>query len=380
MTFLSLGLTPSITDGLEYPQPTQIQSEAIPAILKGKDVIARANTGSGKTAAYLLPLIQILSQSSNVKRKGNQVRTLILVPTRELAIQVAKNVNIYASNLLPKIKTVAAYGGISINPQMLALRGGTDILIATPGRLIDLIKHNAIKLDNTTHIVLDEADRLLSLGFSDELTSILSLLPNKKQSLLFSATYDDDVKLLAEKLLISPIRINIQKEQNKAQICQRVFEVNKEQKTQLLIKLIKDHSWPQILIFVNAKVSCEHLKKKLLKAGLNAQVFHGDKSQGNRNQVIEKFSQHQLPILIATDIAARGLDIQDLPVVINYDLPRSPNDYIHRIGRTGRAGKHGIAISLINHDEYHHFKIIEKKNKFKLVREHYQEFIPSVSE
>lgn len=360
---------------LEYLQATPIQAQAIPNILAGRDLIAGANTGSGKTAAFALPILQQLSLYSATNKKaaskageGNYVSSLILVPTRELAKQVADSIKSYAVHFNGAIKTVAVFGGVSVNTQMLALRGGTDILVATPGRLLDLISSNAIKLDKVKSLVLDEADRMLSLGFTEELSSLLALLPAKKQTLLFSATFPEQVKALTEELLNDPIEIQLQSADSST-LVQRAFTVNKGQKTALLAHLIKLHQWQQALIFVNAKNSCNHLADKLAKRGITAEVFHGDKGQGTRTRVLDAFKAGEIQVLIATDIAARGLDIDKLPVVINFDLPRSPSDYMHRIGRSGRAGEVGLALSIIDHDDYHHFNVIEKKNKLRLERE-----------
>ncbi|WP_022942739.1 DEAD/DEAH box helicase [Psychromonas hadalis] len=354
---------------LKYQQPTPIQAQVIPCVLAGRDLIAGANTGSGKTAAFALPLLQQLSKASNSKSsQGNYVTGLILVPTRELAKQVADSIKSYAVHFNGSIKTVAVFGGVSANTQMLALRGGTDILVATPGRLLDLISSNAIKLDRVTTLVLDEADRMLSFGFTEELSALFALLPKKKQILLFSATFPEQVKALTQELLNDPVEIQLQSS-DASTLVQRVFTVNKGQKTALLAHLIKLHQWQQTLIFVNAKKSCNHLAEKLAKRGISAEVFHGDKGQGARNRVLEAFKAGEIQVLIATDIAARGLDIEKLPVVINFDLPRSPSDYMHRIGRSGRAGEVGLALSLIDHEDYHHFKVIEKKNKLRLERE-----------
>lgn len=377
--FAELGLIPSLlarVAELEYQQPTPIQAQAIPSVLAGRDLIAGANTGSGKTATFALPLLQQLSiqQASNNKvNNGNYVTGLILVPTRELAKQVADSVKSYAVHFNGVIKTVAVFGGVSANTQMLALRGGTDILVATPGRLLDLISSNAIKLDKVKTLVLDEADRMLSLGFTEELSALLALLPKKKQTLLFSATFPEQVQALTQKLLSEPVEIQVQSADTST-LVQRVFTVNKGEKTALLAYLIKEHQWRQVLIFVNAKNSCEHLAAKLSKRGVTAEVFHGDKGQGARSRVLEAFKAGEIDVLIATDIAARGLDIEKLPVVINFDLPRSPSDYMHRIGRSGRAGEVGLALSLIDYEDYHHFKVIEKKNKIRLEREEVEGF------
>ncbi|KJG11307.1 DEAD/DEAH box helicase [Photobacterium kishitanii] len=356
---------------LEYQQPTPIQAQAIPSVLAGRDLIAGANTGSGKTATFALPLLQQLHQAKSLESKnvkGNYVAGLVLVPTRELAKQVADSIKSYAVHFNGAIKTVAVFGGVSANTQMLALRGGTDILVATPGRLLDLISSNAIKLDKVKTLVLDEADRMLSLGFTEELSALLALLPKKKQTLLFSATFPEQVQALTQELLNDPVELQLQSVDSST-LVQRVFTVNKGEKTSVLAHLIKENQWRQALIFVNAKNSCEHLADKLSKRGISAEVFHGDKGQGARTRVLEAFKLGDIEVLIATDIAARGLDIEKLPVVINFDLPRSPADYMHRIGRSGRAGEVGLALSLIDYEDSHHFKIIEKKNKVRLERE-----------
>lgn len=382
--FKELGLVSPILarlTELKYQQPTPIQAQAIPSVLAGRDLIAGANTGSGKTATFALPMLQkihlqkIQAEKSNAEqtKKGNFVTDLILVPTRELAKQVADSIKSYAAHFNGKIKTVAVFGGVSTNTQMRALRGGSDILVATPGRLLDLISSNAIKLDKVNTLVLDEADRMLSLGFTEELSALLALLPTKKQTLLFSATFPEQVKELTQKLLKNPIEIQVQSADSST-LVQRVFTVNKGEKTALLAYLIQQHKWRQALIFVNAKNSCEHLASKLSKRGITAEVFHGDKGQGARSRVLEAFKAGEIDVLIATDIAARGLDIEKLPVVINFDLPRSPSDYMHRIGRSGRAGEVGLALSLIDYEDYHHFKVIEKKHKLRLEREQVEGF------
>ncbi|OUR78207.1 RNA helicase [Colwellia psychrerythraea] len=382
-TFTELGLiTPLLARlaELEYQQPTPIQAQAIPSVLAGRDLIAGANTGSGKTATFALPMLQHLSQqrragksSGSKNSKGNFVTGLILVPTRELAKQVADSIKSYAVHFNGEIKTVAVFGGVSVNIQMQALRGGTDILVATPGRLLDLISSNAIKLDKVKTLVLDEADRMLSLGFTEELTALLALTPKKKQTLLFSATFPEQVTTLTQELLNNPIEIQLQSA-DASTLVQRVFTVNKGEKTAVLAHLIHQEQWRQALIFVNAKHHCEHLAEKLAKRGITAAVFHGDKGQSERSRVLDGFKAGDIEVLIATDIAARGLDIEKLPVVINFNLPRSPSDYMHRIGRSGRAGEVGLAISLIDHEDYHHFTVIEKKNKIRLEREQVEGF------
>ncbi|NRD74641.1 DEAD/DEAH box helicase [Shewanella sp. VB17] len=369
--FDTLGLIPELlkrVTELEYLIPTPIQSECIPLVLKGGDLLAGANTGSGKTAAFALPLLQSLHMHPQSTSKGNVVRALVLVPTRELAQQIAASFKRYAQGLMPRVKVEAVFGGVSANTQMLALRGGADVLVATPGRLLDLLSSNAITLSQVSHLVLDEADRMLSLGFTDELGEILALLPKSKQTLLFSATFPEEVKALTDALLTTPVEVLLQS-QEQSTLHQQVYTVNKNRKTALLAHLIKEQHWRQVLVFASAKNTCNRLEQKLAKAGVSAQVFHGDKAQGARNRVLDGFKNGEISVLIATDIAARGIDIDKLPVVINYELPRSPVDYMHRIGRSGRAGEAGLALSLISHDEYQHFNLIEKKNKFTLERE-----------
>ncbi|MGR5250928.1 DEAD/DEAH box helicase [Vibrio astriarenae] len=380
-SFANLGVISQLLERLEeleYREPTPIQTEVIPHILQGKDLIGGANTGSGKTAAFALPLIQQLleesvSDKASSRKGGNFVSHLVLVPTRELASQVAYNIKSYSYHLRNQIKTVAVFGGVSANSQMLALRGGADIIVATPGRLLDLVSSNAIKLNKVKTLVLDEADRMLSLGFTEELNQILSQLPKQKQTLLFSATFPEKVNTLTASLLHNPVEIQLQSA-DASTLVQRVFTVNKGQKTAVLAQLIKQNQWRQALIFVNAKNACNHLAQKLSKRGITAEVFHGDKGQGARTRVLDGFKSGEVEVLIATDIAARGLDIDKLPVVINFDLPRSPADYMHRIGRSGRAGEIGLGISLIDYDDYHHFKVIEKKNKIRLEREQVEGF------
>ncbi|QFU23379.1 DEAD/DEAH box helicase [Shewanella eurypsychrophilus] len=370
-TFEQLGLIPELLKRLtllEYLNPTLVQGKAIPAVLTGRDLLAGAITGSGKTAAFALPMLQKLAKSSAKVSKGNQVNALVLVPTRELAQQVAESFKSYGQLLRPRLKIEAVFGGVSANTQMLAMRGGADVLVATPGRLLDLISSNAIKLDDVKTLVLDEADRMLSLGFTEELNQVLALLPKHKQTLLFSATFPEEVKTLTDSLLSTPVEVQIQTEETST-IKQQVYTVNRTRKTALLAHLIKENDWRQVLVFASAKNTCNRLEQKLAKAGVVAQIFHSDKSQGARTKVLEAFKNGETHVLIATDIAARGIDIEKLPVVINYELPRSPTDYMHRIGRSGRAGEAGLALSLISHHEYQHFNLIEKKNKLRLERE-----------
>ncbi|NMH66009.1 DEAD/DEAH box helicase [Shewanella salipaludis] len=376
-SFAGLGIMPQLLSRLTelgYQTPTQVQSATIPAVLAGRDVLAGANTGSGKTAAFALPILQRLAEHAlkpPLKRdakSGNLVSCLVLVPTRELAQQVGQSFQSYAERMDIRPKVISVFGGVSANSQMLALRGGADVLVATPGRLLDLLSSNAIKLNKVACLVLDEADRMLSLGFTEELAEVLKSLPKQKQTLMFSATFPEEVRELTAELLDAPVDIQLQSSAQST-VLQRVITVNRPNKTALLAQLIKEHDWSQVLIFASAKNSCNHLAQKLSKRGISAEVFHSDKAQGARTRVLDGFKRGDIRVLIATDIAARGIDIEKLPVVVNFDLPRSPADYMHRIGRSGRAGEVGLALTLIAHDEYQHFGVIEKKNKLKLVRE-----------
>lgn len=347
-----------------YKQPTDVQRSAIPPILQGRDVLAGAETGSGKTAAFALPLLEKLlkrrQKAEQARLKGNQVYALILVPTRELAIQINDEISGYAKLIKPKVRTLSVFGGVKINPQMMALRGGADVLIATPGRLLDLYSQNAVKFNQLDTLILDEVDRLVEGGFKEEIEAVFKLLPNKRQNLMFTATYPDSIRYLVRGLLKQPVIINID-HRNDAQIDQRVFTVNRENKTALLAYLLNEFDWKQILVFCSAKKTCDNIVQKLEKQGITAVAMHGNKEQRARAKALREFKQGKIRVLIATDVAARGIDIEQLPCVINYELPRSPKDYIHRIGRTGRAGEFGFAISLIAHHEYAHFSVIEKQ-------------------
>lgn len=377
--FSNLGLSYALLTAIQqrgYTCPTPIQSQAIPVILSGQDLRAKAQTGSGKTAAFGLALLQKILQTRQQPKpviSGNQIGVLILAPTRELALQIGEAITNYASDISPRIKIISVCGGVNITPQMLALRGGADILIATPGRLLDLVQHNAVKFAHTSALVLDEADRLLQLGFSEELAQILKLLPAKRQNLLFSATFPPDVDQLIAQLLVKPAQIDCA-ESAKALIEQRVITVIQERKNAVLAHLINDGDLQQVLVFANAKNTCNRLVLKLGKADIYAMALHGDKTQAARNLALKKFKQGECRVLIATDLAARGIDIEQLEAVINFDLPRSPNDYIHRIGRTGRAGQTGLAISLLCEEDEAHFRVIEKRMKIRLPRECFEGF------
>ena len=378
MPFSSLGLIPALVRAVDkagYAAPTAIQAAAIPAILRGSDVLGAAQTGSGKTAAYALPLLQALMAPAAGPR---QVRALILVPTRELAAQVGQTVHALAKPLPIKLKISVLFGGVSINPQMMDLRGGADIVVATPGRLLDLVRQNAVKLGGVSLCVLDEADRLLDMGFSEEINAILALLPAKRQNLFFSATFPDSVQALADSLLKEPVRIEVASEpQDKPDIVQRAITVDVPRRTQLLRYLILQQQWERVLVFVATKYAAEHVADKLQRAGLHVGAFHGEFSQGTRSQLLADFKAGRLQVLVATDVAARGIDIAGLPAVVNYDLPRSAVDYTHRIGRTGRAGESGTAVSFVTADTEAHFRLIENRNDLRIVREVVAGFEPT---
>ncbi len=377
MPFSSFGLDENLTHAVsDFPAPTPVQTAAIPAVLEGSDVLAIAPTGSGKTTAFVLPLLQ--RWLGEKRRKPRPVFALILVPTRELAAQVRDVVQQCSQKLPERIKVVSAVGGLSINPQMMALRGGADVLVATPGRLLDLIDHNAISISEVKALVLDEADRLLDLGFEEELQRILSLLPRERQNLLFSATFPPRVETLATNLQSDPVRIEIESEPvETAAIEQRVIRVDKAKRAPLLRHLIKTEKWERVLVFVATQYACDHVAGKLRVNGIKAEAFHGDLSQGGREEALADFKSSKIQVLVATDLAARGLDIQLLPVVVNYDLPRSPVDYTHRIGRTGRAGETGLAISLVTEESHAHFSVIEKRLDLILTKEEIEGFEPT---
>lgn len=362
-----------------YETPTPIQVAAIPAILAGSDVWASAQTGSGKTAAFALPLLQRLSRGR--RPAGRVARALILVPTRELAAQIGEAIRRYARFLPEPIKTLVVYGGVSINPQMMALGGGADILIATPGRLLDLMEHNAVSLERLAALVLDEADRLFALGFADELGRILARVPAQRQTLLFSATFPPAVEALAKSVLRDPVRVAVERDaETEPDIEQRAIEVDAPRRTQLLRHLIQTHGWSRVLVFVATKYATEHVADKLRRAGIDAEALHGELSQGARTQALADFKAGKVRVLLATDVAARGIDIAALPVVVNYDLPRSPTDYTHRIGRTGRAGERGVAVSFVSAETHAHFRLIEKRNRLAIPREQIAGFEPSATE
>lgn len=379
MPFASLGLSQSLVRAVvasNYHAPTEVQKVAIPAVLDGRDVRASAATGAGKTAAYVLPLLQRLIKTPPAKPRPTYV--LILVPTRELAAQVGREIVKFEKFLPQPVKSVVAFGGVSINPQMMDLRGGAEVVVATPGRLLDLLEHNALHLNQVGTLVLDEADRMLDLGFAQEVDRILALLPRWRQNLLFSATFPEEVEKLAQVLLHDPVRIAVEHEAAEVpDIVQRAIEVDDAQRGPLLRHLIKTEKWPRALVFVASQHSAEHVAGKLINAGIRATAFHGDMSQGARTRALEDIKDLHITVLVATDLAARGLDIVELPVVVNYDLPRSTDDYLHRIGRTGRAGEKGMAVSFVTAGTHAHFRLIEKRNDLQVAREQVPGFEPT---
>ncbi len=380
MTFASLGLSEPLLRALAelgHDQPTPVQATAIPAILRGADVWASAKTGSGKTAAFVLPILQLQGDEGR-PATGRLARALIVVPTRELAVQIGEAIHTYGRHLSRPPRTCVAIGGVSINPQMMMLRGGADVVVATPGRLLDLVDHNALRLSSVAVLVLDEADRLFSLGFSDDLTRLRALLPPRRQNLLFSATFPPAVRTLADELLHEPTRINVDAGAipDAATIVQRAIEVDGDRRTMLLRHLIQAHRWSHLLVFVATKHAADTLAMKLVRAGVSAAPLHGDLGQGTRTQALADFKAKRLQVLVATDLAARGLDIVNLPAVVNYDLPRSPVDYLHRIGRTGRAGETGMAVSFISAATHSHFRLIEKRHHLRIERERVAGFEP----
>ncbi|MEE9338817.1 MAG: DEAD/DEAH box helicase [Methylococcaceae bacterium] len=349
-----------------YSNPTPIQKQVIPLILQGKDILAGAQTGTGKTASFALPLLELLC-SQVLPETSRPIRALILTPTRELAAQVQQSFNNYGKNV-PLFSEVI-FGGVNINSQIKRLQRGVDILVATPGRLLDLMYQNIIDLSEVQFFVLDEADRMLDMGFIRDIKKIIRVLPRQRQNLLFSATYSKDIKLLASQILIKPIEISVAKENIAAEnISQAIYGIKREYKRELISWLIGDGNWQQVLIFVRTKHGADRLCKQLMKDGVRCSALHGDKSQGARTRALESFKNGKIIALIATDVAARGLDINQLPHVINFDLPAVAEDYIHRIGRTGRAGTDGVAISLVCSEEAHLLVAIEKLLKKKIHR------------
>jgi len=360
-SFASLGLSEPLLEacaGVGYASPTAIQAEAIPLLLGGRDLLGLAPTGSGKTAAFALPLLQrVIAGRQHAYRR---VKALVLVPTRELAVQVGETFRKLGTSCPRELKVAVLHGGVSANPQMMALRGGADVVVATPGRLLDLLEKNAVRLDAVEALVLDEADRLLDLGFSAERERVLAALPARRQNLLFSATFPPEVQALADALLRDPVRIDAAAEEPRLEpaIVQRVIEVDAPRRTELLRHLVKQEGWRRVLVFVATRYATEHVARKLFDRGIRAVPLHGDMSQSRRTEVLQEFKDGRWEVLVTTDLAARGIDIPRLEVVVNYDLPRSADDYVHRIGRTGRAGAEGLAVSFTSAATQAHFRLI----------------------
>jgi len=360
MSFNSLGLSDALLKAVGkqgYTTPSPIQQKAIPLILERKDVLASAQTGTGKTAGFTLPMLQILSQGQQLRHRP--IRALVLTPTRELAAQVYDNVKEYSAFL--DIRSTVIFGGVNQRPQVATLRNGVDVLIATPGRLLDLHNQKLLSLANVEILVLDEADRMLDMGFLRDIKKIMSIMPAKRQNLLFSATFSKDIKALANDILHHPILVEATPENSTVDaIDQKVYRVAKGLKSDLLVKLISDGNWEQVLVFTRTKHGANKLTKKLISSNISAMAIHGNKSQGARTKALDGFKKGTTRVLVATDIAARGLDIPLLPHVVNYELPNISEDYVHRIGRTGRAGASGEAVSLVSADETSFLRDIEK--------------------
>jgi ATP-dependent RNA helicase RhlE len=377
MSFTQLGLSAPILKAIDekgYTEPSPIQAQAIPAVLSGRDVMAAAQTGTGKTAGFTLPILEKLSQGKSAG--ANQARVLVLTPTRELAAQVSESVATYGKYL--QLRSTVVFGGVKINPQMMKLRGGVDVLVATPGRLLDLYNQRAVKFDHLEVLVLDEADRMLDMGFIHDIKKILAVLPKKRQNLLFSATFSEEIRALAKGLVHEPVEISVTPRNRTAPtVKQWICPVDKKQKPDLLIRLIMDNQWEQVLVFSRTKHGANKLTKQLEAAHIRAAAIHGNKSQGARTKALADFKAGAIRVLVATDIAARGLDIDQLPQVVNFDLPNVPEDYVHRIGRTGRAGSTGQAVSLVSADEFKQLSDIEHLTKTLLDRQIVDGFEPT---
>ncbi|PHQ90212.1 MAG: ATP-dependent RNA helicase RhlE [Sulfurimonas sp.] len=362
MSFKNLGLCDQLLRAIKevgYDTPTPVQEQAIPVILKKRDILAGAQTGTGKTAGFTLPMLQLLHQHKDEKRKRHQVRALILTPTRELASQVQESVALYGK-FLP-FKSCVIFGGVKINPQITTLRKGMDIVVATPGRLLDHIGQKTIDLSKVDFLILDEADRMLDMGFINDIKKVLAVLPKQKQTLLFSATFSNEIKKLTDSLLNAPVLIEVARRNQSAQLINQVVHpVDKTRKRELLVKLINDGNWKQVLVFTRTKHGANRLSGQLESDGITSAAIHGNKSQNARTKALADFKSGEVRVLVATDIAARGIDIDQLPHVVNFELPNVSEDYVHRIGRTGRAGNQGEAMSLVCVDENEFLENIEK--------------------
>jgi superfamily II DNA/RNA helicase len=371
MPFSTLGLSEPILRALQksgYREPTPIQEKVIPLVLEGHDVMARAQTGSGKSASFVLPVLELLS-----KRRGEgkaKIKALVLTPTRELTLQVAEAFATFGAFLPVKPKVVSVIGGESIGDQLYAIQQGCDILVATSGRFLDVLRKKQMNLSHLDFLILDEADKMLNLGFSEELDLILEAIPAQRQNLMFSATYPQKIAEIAAKITRNPVEVTLEHEApTVAAVVQRVIEVNRESRGPLLRHLLETERWEQVLVFMANRRAADNIAMKFTKYGFSAQSFHGDLEQEERSETLEQFKAKKIRVLFATDIAARGLDIDGISCVVNFDLPRSPADYIHRIGRTARAGKSGIAVSFIDYEDRDHFALIEKRSGIKLERE-----------
>ncbi len=373
MSFATIGLSPAIVRAVTergYTEPTPIQAQAIPVILAGTDLLGGAQTGTGKTAGFVLPILHLLSQrpAATATAGRSPIRALILTPTRELAAQVEESVREYGKHL--PLKSMMMYGGVNINPQIQKLRGQVDILVATPGRLLDHAQQRTVDLSQIEILVLDEADRMLDMGFIRDIKKIMAMLPKKRQTLLFSATFSNEIKTLADSLLISPVTVEVAKRNATNElIAQKAYAVDRERKRELLTHLIKENNWFQVLVFTRTKHAANRLAENLDKDGIPAMAIHGNKSQAARTKALKTFKDGTLQVLVATDIAARGIDISELPHVVNFELPNVAEDYVHRIGRTGRAGSLGEATSLVCVDELKLLTAIERLTKSQIAME-----------